>query len=492
VSEAAEGHGLEGIRGIRRNVFGKRFSRHQQRWGPGPWCENSGVCEARGVRSELRTIAKFGWLEKPPDWLHTPEFREYVRGALSIGSPDLGSRTREFEFYPHVVDSAPVTPFPASTGASVPRRRFQEGSLVQRSGRWYGVYRVDVLQSDGRFKREQCWQPLGLVKEQSERNAKKQFQPYLNGVNEEAQRLPPKTGLTLADLVREWRVNVAVNLKSSTVRAVESHLRAHNIPKLGNYRLQEITTNRAGFVAHLAAGKRSRKTVENVLLTLSSLLKTARSWGYACGDFRFADLTLPREGVRTETRCFTDEEMRAIIANAPEPLSTIVAVTAVLGLRIGETLGLRIQDVDFTKRVVRVRQSVDAASRTVCGVKSKASSADLPMPKELEVRLRTQIHARDRESELLFVNRRSRPLSANKLREKQLHPLLDAIGIARGGFHSMRHGAASALLADGVTPAVVQKQLRHSDARITLGIYGRVVGDAQRNAVQNRSTKLVN
>jgi len=56
----------------------------------------------------------------------------------------------------------------------------------------------------------------------------------------------------------------------------------------------------------------------------------------------------------------------------------------------------------------------------------------------------------------------------------------------------MRHGAASSLLADGATPVVVQKQLRHSDARITLGIYGHVVGDAQGNAVQNRSTKLVN
>ena len=56
----------------------------------------------------------------------------------------------------------------------------------------------------------------------------------------------------------------------------------------------------------------------------------------------------------------------------------------------------------------------------------------------------------------------------------------------------MRHGAASALLADGATPAVVQKQLRHSDPRITVGIYGHVVGYAQRNAVQNRSTKLVN
>ena len=95
-------------------------------------------------------------------------------------------------------------------------------------------------------------------------------------------------------------------------------------------------------------------------------------------------------------------------------------------------------------------------------------------------------------SDLLFINQTGRPFSANKLRERQLHPLLHVLGIPRGGFHSMRHGAASSLLADGATPAVVQKQLRHSDARITLGIYGHVIGDAQRNAVQNRSTKLVN
>jgi hypothetical protein len=38
----------------------------------------------------------------------------------------------------------------------------------------------------------------------------------------------------------------------------------------------------------------------------------------------------------------------------------------------------------------------------------------------------------------------------------------------------------------------VQRQLRHSDARITLGIYGHVIGDEQRCAVQNRSARLVN
>src|SRR6266481_3101201 len=302
------------------------------------------------------------------------------------------------------VTSHAVTPSPVSTGARpVPRRRFQRGSLVEKSGRWYAVYRADVLQADGKFNREQRWQPLGLASEQSQRAAWRQFQPYLDRVNEAATKLPPKDGLTLAEFVEEWRTNVAVNLKGSTTRAAESHLRAHIIPKLGNCHLPEITTKIVqGFVAYLAGGGRSRKTAENVLLTLSSLLKTARSWGYACGDFRFADLTLPREGVKAEPRSFTDEEVKKIIANALEPLSTIVAVTAVLGLRIGETLALRTFDVDFAKHVIRVRQSVDAATRVVCGVKSKASSADLPMSRELEARLRTHLQKHDHKNELLF------------------------------------------------------------------------------------------
>ena len=253
----------------------------------------------------------------------------------------------------------------------------------------------------------------------------------------------------------------------------------------------KFATRAARLVAVITESPPARHT-EFSLGTLSSLLRTARAWGYACGDFRFADVTLPRKGVKAEPRCFTDDEVRRIIANAREPLSTIVAVTAVLGLRIGETLALRKSDVDFAQHVIRIRQSVDAATRMVGAVKSRASSADLPMSKELEARLRAHLQRHDGKAELLFSNRRGRPFSANKLREKQLHPLLDALKIPRGGFHSMRHGAASSLLADGATPAVVQRQLRHSDARITLGIYGHVIGDEQRSVVQNRSKRLVN
>jgi len=385
-----------------------------------------------------------------------------------------------------------ATPLPVQAGRVALRRRFQKGTLIIRGKKPVrcGVYREDVLQPDGTFKRVQKCVVLGPVSSLSERAAWRKFQPYLDRVNAGA-KLPPKTGKTLEQFVEEWRSSVAVNLKGSTTRAAESHLRAHIIPKLGSLSLTEINTKMVqSFVAYLATGGRSRKTVENVLLTLSSILRVARSWDYACGSFTLTDITLPRENVKKEQRCFTDEEVGKIIAAAPEPFGTILAVTAVLGLRIGEVLALRVSDLDFGRKIIRVRQSLDAATRETQAVKSKASSADVPMSSQLEVRLRAHLKKHDGKSELLFVNRRGRAFSANKLREKQLHPLLVKLGIPRGGFHSMRHGAASALLADGATPAVVQRQLRHSDARITLGIYGHVVGNQQREAVELRSARI--
>src|SRR5580704_4395485 len=129
--------------------------------------------------------------------------------AKTCGIPELpgGGKPRGSEpFSTTNCDSLlTATPFPMSAGVPVPRRRFQRGSLIQKSGRWYGVFRKDVKQHDGTFRREQCWQQLGLASEQSERSAWKQFQPFLDSVNDAALRMPPRSGLTLSEFVEEWR-----------------------------------------------------------------------------------------------------------------------------------------------------------------------------------------------------------------------------------------------------------------------------------------------
>ncbi len=71
-----------------------------------------------------------------------------------------------------------------------------------------------------------------------------------------------------------------------------------------------------------------------------------------------------------------------------------------------------------------------------------------------------------------------------KLKQLDLRPLLESLKIRRVGSHAFRHAVASPI-------TVVQDQLRHSDVRITLGIYGHVIGDSQRRTVNRLVKRLV-
>jgi integrase len=74
--------------------------------------------------------------------------------------------------------------------------------------------------------------------------------------------------------------------------------------------------------------------------------------------------------------------------------------------------------------------------------------------------------------------------------EYNLWAILDALGIPRCGLHAFRHSHTALLLDTGATPKVTQRQLRHADARTTLEIYGHVVGDAHRAAVEKVASVL--
>src|SRR6266852_5426537 len=98
---------------------------------------------------------------------------------------------------------ATATPSPIQAGAIVSRRRFQRGNIIIRgkTQRRYGMYREDVLQSDGTFKRVRRCVLLGPVSSLSERAAWKRFQQYLDRVNAAA-KMSPRSGITLEAFVR--------------------------------------------------------------------------------------------------------------------------------------------------------------------------------------------------------------------------------------------------------------------------------------------------
>jgi site-specific recombinase XerD len=124
--------------------------------------------------------------------------------------------------------------------------------------------------------------------------------------------------------------------------------------------------------------------------------------------------------------------------------------------------------------------------------KSKSSSADIPMPEALERRLRAFLahHWRQNEADLLFCNSKGKPMQRDRIAYK-LQATLKQLGIEKAGLHAFRHMAASELLENGAAPSVVQRQMRHSDSRITLQKYSHVIGDAQRRAVDSLAERVL-
>lgn len=371
------------------------------------------------------------------------------------------------------------------------RQRYQKGHIYLdgEKGReqWKGRYREDIitLQGTKRVRREVI---LGSKSEMTKHLAERRMEVLLARINGFDYR--PGRVATFAEFVERWKIEVLTKQQPSSVRAVKSHLRCYVVPQLGRLRLESFgVENQQTFITHLFHKRLSRKSVLNVLGTVSSILTTARDWGYNCDQIQMGKLRLPARDARPEQPHFTIEQLRKILAIAEEPWHTLFATLAMTGLRAGEVLGLQVGDIDLERLTIAVKRS--AWYGKVQTTKTKASETVLPIPCSLAQILKNHLSTLNGKPDtFLFVTRNNRPPSSNKVVEYRLWTILDALNIPRCGLHAFRHTHTALLLDSGATPKVVQRQLRHSDARTTLEIYGHVVGDAHREAVEKVASVL--
>ena len=370
------------------------------------------------------------------------------------------------------------------------RKRYQSGCVFLRGKNWVGRWREDVLR-DGEPKpvRIHHSQVLGSKAEiATEKLARRRLDLILARINDVSYR--PGKIATVRDFAERWKQLVLSQHKPSSRVTAEGHLCRYILPALGERKLDEAGIEvQQQFVMYLGA-RLSRKYALNVLGTLSSMLGTAAKWGYICEPVNTKKLNLPPAGVARPARTFTPDEVRRIVALADEPHRTIYIVAASTGLRSGEIFGLQRGDLDFERRLIHVRRSIWRGKMQT--PKSSHSMRPVPMPDSLAEVLRAHL-ARvkvDAPEGWVFPNRSRRPMNAEKVVRLHLRPILDALEIPRCGLHAFRHAHSSLLLETGAPPTVVRDQLRHSDARITLGVYGHAIGDSQRRAVERAAEVL--
>ena len=366
------------------------------------------------------------------------------------------------------------------------RKRYQQGSVYlvgKNKDKWVGRYREDVIGIDGNARRVRREVILGSKRDlPTKRLAQRRMDSVLSRINGLDYR--PGRVATFEEFVERWKVEVLITQQPSSIRAVKSHLKCHIVPQLAKLRLEQFSVeNQQTFITRMFERGVSRKSVLNVLGTLSSILTTARDWGYNCEHIDVRKLRLPPRGERYEAPHFTIDQLQRILAIAEEPWHTLFCILTMDGLRAGEVLGLQWKDIDLDRRLLHVRRS--AWYGHVQTAKSKASETVLPIP-QLLVTVLKKYHTQWKPNPqgFLFVTRNGRPPSSNKVVEYHLWAILDALEIPRCGLHAFRHSHTALLLDSGATPKVVQRQLRHADARTTLEIYGHVIGEAQREAVE--------
>jgi integrase len=385
---------------------------------------------------------------------------------------------------------------PSRNENSMARKRYQRGRVFlegKKKDKWAGRYREDVMEIDGKTRRVRRTVILGSKRElPTKRLAERKMDAILARINDLNYR--PGRVATFGEFIERWKTEVLTTQKPSSVRAVRSHLKCYVVPELGKIRLDQFgVENQQRFITRMperAVSKAvSRKTIQNVLGTLSAILTTARNWGYTCEPIKLEHLRLPARGVKYEAPSFTVDQLQRILTVAEEPWRTLFCIFTMDGLRAGEALGLQWGDIDLDRGLLHVRRSVWYGK--IQAAKSEASETVLPIPDALVAVLRDyRAQWKPNPQGFLFVTRNGQPPSSNKVVEYHLWPILDALGIPRCGVHAFRHSHTALLLDTGATPKVVQRQLRHSDARTTLEIYGHVVGDAQREAVEKVAALL--
>jgi integrase len=353
--------------------------------------------------------------------------------------------------------------------------------MYQRGETWYGRWREDVIQTGGATARIQKNVVIRTLKEyRTKRLAERTMERLLSRVNDPGYR--PGRVATVGEFAERWKADILGRQKPSARQSAESHL--HIVPFLGKVRLDNLgVENQQVFINHIS-GRLSRTTIENVLATLSSMLNTAKNWGYICEPVVLKRLVLPPRGIRKQARAFTPEPAGEIIQLSANPYKVMFAIAAYTGIRAGEIMGLRAEDVDLDRGILTVRQS--SWGGKLQAPKSQASESSIPIPAPLLEMLKEY----NCKTGLLFVNAYKRPFNAQKVVEKRLWPLCDGLGIPRAGLHAFRHMHATLLLETGASPKVTQRQLRHTDARLTLNVYAHLIEESHREAVEKVGEKL--
>jgi integrase len=297
-------------------------------------------------------------------------------------------------------------------------------------------------------------------------------------------------------------------IKSISFETLVNHYRQHELPDIFNktkparprWRACRLTDIKAVDVEKWLKGlcfpktgvplaRGSRAKIRNIM---SVVYSHAIRWEWTEKN----PITSVRQSAKRQRApdVLTPEEIMAFLKELPDPLRTMIELDAFTGLRRGELIGLRWQDVDFENLILHIRRSLVAMVEGA--PKTEASLKDVPVDAQTAESLwawrQHSPHAGSGDWVFASPHTKGRqPYWPGTLWRYYGKPALQRARVTKQvSYHTFRHTFGTLLNANGENPKVVQELLRHASLKVTTDVYMQAVGPQKREA-QSNLVKLV-
>jgi len=371
-----------------------------------------------------------------------------------------------------------------STDQKVRKRANGEGSMYEAAdGRWHGA--ITWTDPAGiRHRKTFASRLRGTVKDRMD--------TFRRDLDRDDGIVPKGT---LGEYLTGWLVTARQDIRPATWRHRDNMVRTHIVPSVGTVKLAKLTP---ADVERMTAGMVSAGKSPTTAIGARVILRRALADAQRDGKVRqnAAALARPPRKVRHELVYLDAAQLRRLLdATTGHVLGPLIAVAATTGLRQGELLGLRWQDVDTGGASLTVRRSMALAwdgTYQLAEPKTKGSRRTINLPARAVAALTEQQARQERAKQaagtawqdrdrLVFTDGAGIALRGDIVTH-EYQKQLRAIGLPVVPFHALRHSMASALLAAGVPLKVVSETLGHASIAITADVYAHVSPELRKDA----------
>lgn len=375
------------------------------------------------------------------------------------------------------------------------KRSNGEGTIYKRKdGRWCGAYFDEQYNRHYVYAKTQTEVKKKLKEKQSQGTLK--HKSYL-----------------FQDWISDFLVNYKKNeLKATTYDTYRGHFRKHiQNSWIGNMRLENVKSgdlqkyyNQKMDEGYSSKTVRAIEVIINEALNMAFLLRMIPQNPNVL-------TTIPKK-IKYEAKILTMDEIDIILTEAQEEELYPLIVTALYtGMRKGEIMALKWENVDFEEKIIFVKNSlcrvenenIDEKGRRhanyqIMEPKTKKSIRTIPMLDEVYAALTEQKRRQEAQKEqyqdiyldqgFVFADSTGNYLPQRQFMDKY-HNFLKKYGITDIRFHDLRHTFATLLIESDVSMKLVQELLGHSTISTSMDIYAHVSERKKEQAIRQLRAK---